>query len=453
MSEVRLSVRDTKKSIQGTIHGSLADSVVAALSAQPETIAELETALQRFIKPVDDRRPFASFHEGTNDQPWDAGIVIIDMAARIVAVQSSYSMPQNRGEVLYHDGEKATDVSVLYRVPEDWLFVYSLHEYESARDERIVQFTAALPLDVRRILYGSSMIEFIVRECHSERVPASLRGSVVLSEDSGSKRTASGGIMNTNVSDNATVSSIPDRFSINQQCDGDSPSDDRIGRIHAKWLMTPRTDLRGETPREVMLARRNFIDFDLHTREMQWSMLGEGPPPLARESFAYRFAGFGSHEYVLYYDLIRHLLNDCLRRVDTDETIDIAGEVSRMKRIEESWLNSPEPELDGRVPGEIIEHERRRIPMVMSVKSMLIDENCEWCQMLAGDAEEELGPAFWHLDGCNMDDGFEFSFHRTREEWEEEARQREEFNQQFEREWAEKHGERVAASSEVGPDA
>src|SRR4030095_9183231 len=92
----------------------------AALSAHPETIAELETALQRFIKPVDDRRPFASFQEGTNDQPWDAGIVIIDMGARIVAVQSSYSSPQNRGEVLYHDGEKATDVSVLYRVPEDW---------------------------------------------------------------------------------------------------------------------------------------------------------------------------------------------------------------------------------------------------------------------------------------------------------------------------------------------
>ena len=450
MSEVRLSVRDTKRVIHGTVHGSVADSLVAALSAQPETIAELETALQRFIKPVDDRRPFASFQEGTNDQPWDAGIVIIDMGARIVAVQSSYSSPQNRGEVLYHDGEKATDVSVLYRVPEDWLFIYSLHQYESVRHQRVVQFTAALPLDVRRILYGSSMIEFIVKECLSERVLASPHESVVLGADSVSKRTASVGITNTNPSGNATTASTLDPFSINQQSETDPEPDERIGRIHAKWLMTPRTDLRGLTPREVMLARRNFIDFDLHTRELQWSMLGEGPPPLARESAAYRFAGFGSHEYVLYYDLIRHLLSECLRRVDTDETIDIAGEVSRIKRIEESWLNSPDPELDGRVPGEIIEHERRRIPMVMSVKSMLIDENCEWCQMLAGDAEEELGPAFWHLDGCNMDDGFEFSFHRTREEWEEEARQRDEFNAQFEREWAEKHGARIPTSSEVG---
>jgi hypothetical protein len=32
---------------------------------------------------------------------------------------------------------------------------------------------------------------------------------------------------------------------------------------------------------------------------------------------------------------------------------------------------------------------------------------------------EKFGPAFWHLDGCNMDYDFAFSFCRTREEWEE----------------------------------
>lgn len=35
--------------------------------------------------------------------------------------------------------------------------------------------------------------------------------------------------------------------------------------------------------------------------------------------------------------------------------------------------------------------------------------------MLSGETGEELGPGLWHLDGCNMDEGFEFSFHRTRE--------------------------------------
>jgi hypothetical protein len=38
------------------------------------------------------------------------------------------------------------------------------------------------------------------------------------------------------------------------------------------------------------------------------------------------------------------------------------------------------------------------------------------------------------LDGCNMDDGFAFSFSRTQEEWEEEIRRMEEIGQSIRRE-------------------
>src|SRR4029079_18230896 len=82
-----------------------------------------------------------------------------------------------------------------------------------------------------------------------------------------------------------------------------------ITTIHARWLLTPRDDLRGQAPRDVLLARQEFIDFDLDTRSRQWSLQNEGPPCLAGDSFAYRFAGFGTHEWVLYYDLVRHLLH------------------------------------------------------------------------------------------------------------------------------------------------
>ena len=45
------------------------------------------------------------------------------------------------------------------------------------------------------------------------------------------------------------------------------------------------------------------------------------------------------------------------------------------------------------------------------------------------------GPMFWHLDGCNNDPDFAFSiFHRTREEWEAEERQYQEFNRRFDAE-------------------
>jgi hypothetical protein len=399
MSEVRLNIRDTNRAIHGAIHGAVADAAIAALSAEPETIGELEAALERFIRPLDDRRPFGLFHAGANEEAWDAKIVVVDLAARIVASESSYSASQAQGEIRYHDGTKATDVSLLYRVPDDWLFVNSLGEYKSVRGRRRAQRAATPPVDARQVLYGASVIEFIVNEIRNPQ------------------------------------SSIE-----NLQFE------DAVARIHARWLMTPRADLRGQTPREVMLAKLDFIDFDLHTRELQWSMLEEGPPPLARESFAYRFAGFGTHEFVLYYDLLRHLLSECWGRRESGNLAhsatfcesDTAAESSRLTNVKEVWLSEPQRELQGRIPLAIIESERRRIPLVMSAKSMMIDENCDLCQMLASETGEGMGPAFWHLDGCNMDQGFEFSFHRTRAEWEEAERRRKEFDEEFAREWAER---------------
>jgi hypothetical protein len=60
----------------------------------------------------------------------------------------------------------------------------------------------------------------------------------------------------------------------------------------------------------------------------------------------------------------------------------------------------------------------------------MADEDCPLCQLMA----DQPGPVFWHLDGCNMDDDFPFSFHATREEWEKERRSWEEFNRRFEEE-------------------
>jgi hypothetical protein len=55
----------------------------------------------------------------------------------------------------------------------------------------------------------------------------------------------------------------------------------------------------------------DVIDADLHSRGLQWSFRGEPAPCLASESAAYRFAGFGTHEVVVYYELMRLLLSEC----------------------------------------------------------------------------------------------------------------------------------------------
>ncbi len=376
MSEVRLNILDASRAINGAIHGSEADAVVAGLSAEPETIQELQDAMSRFIKPIDNLQPFTSFALGVNNAPWDAGIIFVDLAARVVATESSYSTLSPEGEVQYHNGVQATDVWLPYRVADDWLFLDSIAEYEGICDQRRAERAASQPLDARATLYGA-VAEFIVRECRAA-------------------------------------------------CN--SKAESPIAQIHARWLMTPREDLRGLSPREVMLMKRDFVDADLQSREVQWSFVGEPAPCLNQDSAAYRFAGFGTHEVVLYYELLRFLLSECWKRVSEEGSTPIPDEVARLEQTKAGWLERPDPDFGGRSPAYILECERKRLPLIVSAEEVVQDDDCPFCQWMS----QEGTPAFSHLDGCNMDDDFPFSFYRTRDEWEEECRRNDEFIRQWE---------------------
>lgn len=148
MSEIMLNILDAHRAIHGAIHGSCADRAVAALSAEPETIEELEAAVRRFAKPTGERGLFDFFHKGVCEQPWDAGIVLIDLAARVVACESTYSSPSREGRVRYHDGHAATDVWIDYRLPDDWKFVDWTEAWQSLTERRRKE-RAAAPLNAR----------------------------------------------------------------------------------------------------------------------------------------------------------------------------------------------------------------------------------------------------------------------------------------------------------------
>src|SRR5437762_7174595 len=232
MSEVKLNLVDTERVLNGTIHGSIADACVAALSAEPETIAELEAALARYIKPNSSNSKFASFrsiacpanfgspsavverinnHSSALDtQPWDAGIVAIDLAARIVASESSYSQPGPEGEVFYHDGHASTDVPVLYRLPDDWLFVNSIDAYQWSRERRIRERADYPRLNVRSILFGRPLLQFIVNAYLS---PATRTSSC-------SSSPVASGELNEEAMQEVRM--------------------EEIITIHARWLLTPR---------------------------------------------------------------------------------------------------------------------------------------------------------------------------------------------------------------------
>ena len=81
MNEVRLVIRDASRDIHGTPHYEFADAVLAALSAEPETIDELDAAIERFRKPTEPSF-FDSFNRGIDHEPHAAGLVVIDLAGR-----------------------------------------------------------------------------------------------------------------------------------------------------------------------------------------------------------------------------------------------------------------------------------------------------------------------------------------------------------------------------------
>jgi hypothetical protein len=51
MSDVRLVIRDAQRDIYANCDEEFAECVVAALSAEPETIEELDVALERYVTP------------------------------------------------------------------------------------------------------------------------------------------------------------------------------------------------------------------------------------------------------------------------------------------------------------------------------------------------------------------------------------------------------------------
>ena len=480
MSEVKLNLVDVNTILAGTIHGSVGDACIAALTAAPETIAELEAALARYIK-LDS--PFASFrtHAEIDATPHDAGLVVIDLAARVVAVESTYSNPGPEGEVRYHNGKHATDIPIRYMLDSEWLFVNSIESYRWSAERRRGELIARTRVDTRAVLYGHPMLEFIIEFQNGLRakgfaLPPQNRESADLVAD-------------------------------------------EIVKAHAAWLTTSRADLGGRAPREVMLEKRHFIDMDMDSRAFQWSMQGEGPPCLPVDSNAYRYGGFGTHEWVVYYDLMRHLFcmstlgslllsSEDVRSVpcavadgstadgtsdrirtgsgsvlvstsasDTPEpphtvavrsvpsavadgyTQDSHGvSVDALQHAKFTWLESPQPKYDARTPAVIIDNERRRLPLTMTPDQLMIDEDCECCQMLARDAANGE-PTFWHLDGCNMEDEFAFSTCLTIQEWEAEQRRYEEWGlasarrDAEQRDWDRQHLEQIMLEDQADADA
>ncbi len=447
MSEVKFILRDARREVSSHWHGSCADRAVAALSADPVTIEELEVAIGRFMNPGDDGRWFRCFDGCLDDEPYDAGLVVIDLAARLVVVESSYSSPGRKGSVWYHDGSCCTDTQIRYQLADEWRFSSDIENWRELAEERRRERAAHPPLDARAVLFGWPLVEFVASECFAafgrrEELAEVTRQKWIAEAKERAIRWPDRVLQDYGADpcfDTMALEELAPSTSSGQERYA-SLFYDALKEIHVAWLMTPRDDLRGEIPREVMLAQHDHISWDLDSRCQQWSRLDFCPRGLDTTSHAFQFGGFGTHELVKYYDLVRELLWSCWERLtelaqspnvsQRPESLTLGdfltAEVPRLEQVREEWFVTPDPECHFRTPRSIIDRERQRLPEGMSGHDAMVDPDCPCCQMLA----DMPGPTFWHLDGSGMDWG-EFAFdiyRRTREEWEAEQRDWEEFS-------------------------
>jgi hypothetical protein len=126
----RICLRDKGRRVSGLARPWRAPALMAALESEPDTIAELLLAAQRFFCG----HPFSSnAYEGLlgsvrrvgldrrySEAPGSHGLVLIDLEARCVRYEVRGIGWRRSGWLYYHDGEAFTTRRVPFRIPESW---------------------------------------------------------------------------------------------------------------------------------------------------------------------------------------------------------------------------------------------------------------------------------------------------------------------------------------------
>jgi hypothetical protein len=223
-------------------------------------------------------------------------------------------------------------------------------------------------------------------------------------------------------------------------------------QVHRDWLMTPRSDLDGRMPRQLLHGSHSWSEKvtwgQRHRFEDAQVMIA-----LPKDWADPATAPMGSQEMSLYFDLCRELIGaswfwcesdrEKLARQDRETTL---AELKQfLQSVKDDWLNGLFE--GGSPPSFIIECDRRRVPRGggleidgidgVQTEEHIADCDCPICQMMA---DGMFGTSFTSIDGhhLDMDQEFAFSTVETREEWEQQQRDYEEFNAKFKREQAER---------------
>jgi hypothetical protein len=374
MLRTMVSLIDEDRTIHVQVHDALVDIALAALSAEPVMIDELKAAMGRYVEPSVVEYFFEQCEEGLANRRTEGGHLIIDFTARLVVNGTCAPEMPRLGSVLSCDERTTLDTWLPYRIPEQWQMTTDTRKWGELAQRRRPQFAEIGLCDAREVLYAKLAEALLDR---SRETRDDVEGSV--------------------------------------------------DEIHDWWLLTPREDLLGKSPRDVLLARHAAVDGDVQDQGEIWSLLGRCPPGLSPRSHAYRCGGFGTHEIVLYHELTAMLLREIGRRAGAPCDADRRQEICHLEQLQQEWLHQPQSELYDQSPAALIARERARLPAVIPKGHEHFDHDCPLCRMMA-DSDQ---PMIWQLDSYPLELRFATSFCKSRAEWERRQREAEEVEEDW----------------------
>ena len=156
------------------------------------------------------------------------------------------------------------------------------------------------------------------------------------------------------------------------------------------------------------------MDGEVQDQGEIWSLTGRCPPGLSPRSQAYRCGGFGTHEIVLYHELVAMLLSEIELRAARSGGADRREEIRHLEQLQQEWLHQPQAELYDQSPAALIARERAHLPAVVPKGHEHLDHDCPLCRMMA-DSDQ---PMIWQLDSYELEQRFATSFCKSPAEWE-----------------------------------
>jgi len=121
MSVIRMIIADDRHYVSGEPHGSRAEWVYAACSRNPKSLEELDRLLPEFGSGEEkDLQSFYCWNGSLKLEPYDAGLIVIDLAKKWIYAQDSYFGAYRRGSYQPRDPE---DRTIEYEFSKEWQFV------------------------------------------------------------------------------------------------------------------------------------------------------------------------------------------------------------------------------------------------------------------------------------------------------------------------------------------